>query len=332
VCGYGAARDCKNPDLPGQTMCREPELVREARSVQAHPDKVVCPICPHCETCAYLGQKAATASIWFVASSLLWHEMPAPMKGAKLGIVDESFALDGLVGLEGPPILVGVEDLKHEPQHPSTVSRTADFLAELMPRRLQLLAALQDHPLGWIERDRLIAAGLTTADCSDAREAEWRAKIEVRQQTTFDKLRKALALALANRNIARRAMLWEALRQLLNDENAARSGRAELIEEIDKETGIAYKAICLYGASPVAKGWAELPILHLGATSNLTVLRARVPHAELIVDAAADEPHVHVIQYHSHTFGRDALLANEKLLAEVWRSAISHAQLMAGTG
>jgi putative DNA primase/helicase len=322
--------DRKNPDRPGQTMCREPELIREARSVQAHPDKVVCPICLHRETCAYLEQKAATASIWFGASSLLWHEMPAPMKGAKLVIVDESFALDGLMGLEGPPILVGVEDLKREPRHRSSVFRTGDLLAELMPRRRQLLAALQDHPLGWIERDRLIAAGLTAADCSVAREAEWRAKIEVRKQTTFDKLRKALALARGNRDVVRRAMLWEVLQQLLKDENAARSGQAELIEEIDKETGIAYRAIRLYWASPVVEEWAELPILHLDATSNLTVLRARFPHAELIVDAAADEPHVHVIQYHSHTFGRDALVANKKLLTEVWRSAISHAQLIGG--
>jgi putative DNA primase/helicase len=323
-------RDQENPDRPGQKMCREPDLVREARSLYADPNEVVCPICPHRETCAYLEQKAATAGIWFGASSLLWHEIPAVMKDAALLVIDESFALDGLKGIDGTKILIGVQDLERAPSHPSSVSRTADILAELMPRRRKLLAAFEAHPLGRIERDRLIDAGLTAADCADARKAEWGAKILIRKQMTFEELREALALARGNREVARRAMLWETLRELLDDGNAARSGRAELIEEIDKETGIAYRAIRLYGVSPIAKGWAELPTLHLDATANITLLRARVPHAELVADIVADEPHTHVIQYPTHAFGKRALTNNPKLLAEVWHSAISHAQSIGG--
>jgi len=323
-------RDRKDPDRPGQNMCQEPDLVRESRSVYADPNEVVCPICPHHDSCGYLEQRKASASIWFGANSLLWHEMPAVMKGAILLVIDEAFALDGLKGLDGAPILVRIEDLEHEPPHLSSVSRTADLLAELMPRRRALLSALEGHPLGWIERDRLCAAGLTADACSDARKAEWRAKIEIRKHPTFDELWRALVSAAGNRDVARRVILWKALEKLLGDQTAARSGRAELIEDIDNETGITYRAIRLFEASPISKGWAELPTLHLDATANLTLIRARVPHAEQTADVVADEPYTRVIQYYSRTFGKGALIANPNLVAKVWRSAVSHAQLIGG--
>jgi putative DNA primase/helicase len=154
-------RDQPDPENPGQKMCQELELVRDTRSVYADPNDVVCPICPHRVMCGYQKQRAASASIWFGASSLLWHEMPAVMNGAQVLVIDEAFALDGLKGVDGAPILVRTEDLEQEPRPLSSVSQTADLLAELMPLRQRLLAALQGHPLGWIERDRLIATGLT---------------------------------------------------------------------------------------------------------------------------------------------------------------------------
>jgi hypothetical protein len=303
-------REREDPSQPGQKMCQELELVREAWSVYADPNEVVCPICPHHDTCSYLKQGQADARIWFGASSLLWHRMPAVMKGAKLLVIDEAFALDGLKGLDGPPILVGVEDLERDPPHLSSVSQTADLLAELMPLRRKLLTALRNHPGGWIERNWLIAAGLTADDCSNARRLEWRSKTEVSRQPTFVALRRALLEAVGNRGVARRAMLWAALEKLLDNDSAARSGRAEVIESVDSETGADYRAIRLYEASPISKGWAELPTLHLDATANITLIRARVPHAELIADVVADEPHTRAIQYYSHTFGKKALTSN----------------------
>ena len=87
-------RKREDPKRPGRMMCQQPDLVREARSVYADPNEVACPICPHRDTCGYLKQRRASASIWFGTSSLLWHEMLAVMKGAKLLVIDEAFALD----------------------------------------------------------------------------------------------------------------------------------------------------------------------------------------------------------------------------------------------
>src|SRR6516165_8678598 len=49
-------REREDPSQPGQTMCQELELVLEARNVYADPNDVVCPICPHHDTCSYLEQ------------------------------------------------------------------------------------------------------------------------------------------------------------------------------------------------------------------------------------------------------------------------------------
>jgi hypothetical protein len=77
-----------------------------------------------------------------------------------------------------------------------------------------------------------------------------------------------------------------------------------VIEQIDVETAAVHSAVRLYDAPPISTGWAKLPTLHLDATANITLIRVRVPHAELIADIEADEPHGRVIQYHSHTFGK----------------------------
>ena len=101
-------RDLPDPQRPGQTMCQELDLVRRAQSVYADPNDVVCPICPHLASCSYHAQRGASASIWFGASSLLWHPIPAVMKDAKLLVIDEMFALDGLKGIDGAPIVIQI--------------------------------------------------------------------------------------------------------------------------------------------------------------------------------------------------------------------------------
>jgi putative DNA primase/helicase len=323
-------REQPDPNRPGQKMCQEVDLVEQARRVFADPNRVVCPICPHRSTCGYQKQRAAAASIWFGANNLLFHEMPMAMKGAKLLVIDERFALNDLKGVNGAPILVRIDDLKQQPRHPSSISRTADLLAELMPLRRKLIAALQHHPLGEIERGRLIPVGLTADDCATARKLEWLAKAELPKQATFADLQKAIRKAEGNRDVARRAMLWAALEKLLGNPDAARSGRAEVIEHVDVETGAVQSAVRLYDAPPISKGFAELPTLHFDATANLTLIRARVPHAELTADVVADEAYTRVIQYHSHTFGKQALTSDMDLLVEVWFSAVSQAQLVGG--
>lgn len=200
-----------------------------------------------------------------------------------------------------------------------------------MPLRRKLVAALEGHQTGSIERHRLSAAGLTAGDCGNARKLEWVAKTELRKRATFVELQEAIRKAKGNRDVARLTILWAAAEKLLVNPNGTRSGRAEVIEDFDDVTRIVHRAVRLYDASQISKGWVELPTLHLDATANLTLIRTRVPHAELIApDIQADEPHTRVIQYYSHTFGKQALTSDLELLVKVWRSTVSHAQLIGG--
>ena len=61
----------------------------------------VCKICPARDGCPYLAQFKRTAQIWIAAHDLLWHEMPPPLKGADLVVIDEGFATRGLTGFAG---------------------------------------------------------------------------------------------------------------------------------------------------------------------------------------------------------------------------------------
>jgi putative DNA primase/helicase len=324
-------RERENPERPSETMCVEFDLVQEAVNVLADPNEVVCPICPHRIGCAYLAQREMAPDIWFGASALLWHEMPAAMTAASFLVIDEAFALDGLRGLEGPPILVGIDALLKPPARRS-MGAEADLVVDLMPIRKKLVAALDGQPLGWLRREPLVAAGLTPLDCTNAHKFEWRAKLEIKPtpgMTTLE-LRNKFAAAKGNGAVARRGMLWRAVERILADETASASGRVEIVEQTDKVTGVVYRALRLYGVRPIAKGWAKLPTLHLDATANIEVINARVPQARLVADIVADEPYVRVIQYPSHTFAKGTLKASPNLLLKTWYSAVSLAQQSGG--
>ena len=102
----------------------------------AHAAKVdtadVCKICPARSGCPYLAQFERTAQIWVAAHDLLWHEMPPPLKGADLVIIDEGFATRGLTGLSGRPRLITEAELAAVPAV-DRVALEADLRAKLMP-------------------------------------------------------------------------------------------------------------------------------------------------------------------------------------------------------
>jgi putative DNA primase/helicase len=347
-------RPAERPDAPGQTMCAELEVVGDAQTAKLNVAQTVCVMCPRAPECPYLAQSRRSAAIWIGAHELLFHEMPVPMRGSDLVVIDEGFALHaGVVGTSGMPILLTIDEIETVPSMRMTPSlRTrrraprrdkdgrefrrpgagaaADVVAELMPLRRKLAAALANHPDGGLDRQRLLDAGLTANDAAKAAGIEWRIldRDAILGVSTWEGLRAEIHQAAINaRGIDRRVMAWQVVADLLGDVGAARSGRAMWGEQ--EAAGVTFRALRLFGLQPIAKGWCSTPTMHIDGTVNMTLLRTRVPHAELIVTIEANAPAMSVRQIVGKTFGKGAL-ADEKTLARAWDWSVAYASRRGG--
>ena len=299
------------PDKPDEALCSELEMIALAQAAKADTAEV-CKICPSRDGCPYLAQFKRTAQIWIAAHDLLWHEMPPPLKGADLVVIDESFATRGLTGLAGRGRLI----------------TEAEVEAELMPAQDMLIAVLRDHPAGGLRRERLIEAGLTVEAARTARRFEWdaRAKVNLARMSWQD-AKRALKAAKRNRMIPRFAALWHAVEDLLIDDGPPASGHAVIgNHEID---GTIVRTVRLFGAERIAAGWRRTPTLHIDATVDMDLLRCRVPHAELVGEVEAAAPHMRIVQYPDKAFGKYAL-RNGRFLLKVWDWAVAYASRKGG--
>jgi putative DNA primase/helicase len=185
---------------------------------------------------------------------------------------------------------------------------SADLDATLRPIRRQLLEALADHPVSEhgepVQRAPLIAGGLTADMAAIARKAESRRRRDVPAMaaTRADLLRELRAIKATNTASKLAAMLWGYVEDLLADDGPDASGRLELVEIEGGE-----RAFRLYGLSAIGKGWRDVPTLHLDATADMSLIRARVPGAEHFATIEASEPHVMVHQVVGRVFGKTAL-------------------------
>lgn len=310
-------REAERPDYPGETMCSELDLVREAQRVKADVKETVCKICPARDACPYLAQAEKRPEIWLGAHELLFNDMPAAMKGASLLLIDEGFALKGLVGANPlEPVAISLEALERVPPH-KMASVQADIAAELMPLRRQLVEAMRNNGAGWLSRQALIDAGLTVDLARQARGIEWKAMVEVKATDgmTVAGLRSQLKAADVNREISQRVSLWHAIEAALADEGASRSGRIR-IETQDTKFGPVQVAR-IFGLQPIRQDWRTLPTINADATMDIELLKLRVPHAELKAEIEAQTPHLKVRQVIGKTFGKRAVEHDAKLQIQV---------------
>jgi putative DNA primase/helicase len=317
-------RNQDRPDKPGEKMCSEPEMIAAALAAKADTGEV-CKICPAAAECPYLAQHVRSARIWVGAHDLLWHEMPPPLEGADLVIIDEGFATRGLIGFSGKPRFITEAELAAVPEV-DRVSLEADLRELLMPLRRKLVTALRDHPKGALRRDHLIEAGLTVEDAREARPREWWAKAEVKlRRKTWRGAKKALdKAAKQNRMIPLFAALWHAAEDLLTEDGWPASGRAVIGDyEVDGTT------VRLFGVESITAEWRRTPTLHIDATVDMTLLRCRVPHAKLVGEIEAAAPHMRVVQYPDRAFGKLAL-RNERFLFKVWDWCVAYASTRGG--
>jgi putative DNA primase/helicase len=305
-------REREDPAAPGQTMCRDITAAELARRAGIDVLKTVCDApCQFRDGCAYLAQREAVADLWITPHALLFAELPQAMAGASLLVIDEGFALAGIIGTDGPPLLVPLASLADQVAHGNgKAEASADLEAELRPIRAQLIEALADHPAAKhgepLRRASLVAAGITADLADQARRAEGRRRRDVsaiNAPTRADLLRELRAIMATNAAAKLAAMLWGHLANMLADDGPDQAGRVELVLLEDGTT----RALRLYGLATMGKGWRALPTLHLDATADMALLRLRVPNAELVANIEAAEPHVAIHQIVGRTFGKGAL-------------------------
>ena len=312
-------RETDNPARLGEKMCTEPSLLDAARHAHVDMRKTVCPLCPKNLSCSYLAQSEITADIWLAPHEVLYQEPPTPMAASSLLVIDEGFALKGLVGIDGAPIIVSVDELTRTPILKSA-DKTADLHDELMPIRQQLLDALTDHPPGGLRKRPLLDAGLTARKAARAQKLEWSAKVHVRMRNaTLLGLIEQLKAAKVNTQNARREMLWRGIECLLDDPKAEISGRAQI------EDG----KLQIFDALPIHEAWQAMPTVHLDATRNSELVKTRVPHAEFRPEIKAATQHQSIVQYYDRAFGKKSLIEG-RLLERVYDWSVSYASRAGG--
>lgn len=317
-------REALNPEHPDEKMCVDLDLVREAERVHADIRETACKVCEYRTGCAYLAQDEQTADVWIAAHETMFNDMPRTMKDAALVVIDEDFASKGIKG-DHHKIIVAVDQLNDI--RSSSTANEADLWITLKPIRAKAVAALAGHPERGIERDRLIDAGLTADDCRTARKLEWSAKVHVKvtKGLTREGLRVQYRAAASNAQIGRLAMFWRALEGQL-DGTAERNGLAKV--ELQDKDGATYRGVRLFGLAEIHADWASRPTLYLDAKIEPTLLKARVPHAEIVAEIVATQ-NTHVVQIPDKVFGK-AGFHDADYTSRVWHWSLAHARKHGG--
>jgi len=309
-------RDQPDPTDTSKKMCVNGAAAEAARLARLDVGGTVCKVCPHKADCAYLLQAEDIADLWLMPTSMLWLERRANMRDVSLAVIDESFGLGGLVGIDGPPLIVTGKDLDTRPDHGSGgPAATADLRADLMPRRDKLRAALETHPSGPLRRAPLLAAGLTASEAEKAADLETKrlVRVETKPDMSHRELLREIRRADGNGQAANDARMWREVARLLDDQSGRPSGR---IRVVAKDGSFDHVRLC--GAQERGKGWEKVPTLHMDATADLTLIGARVSNARPWRDIGASMPFAKVQRYVGRTFGKGDLTGNPHSLRDAW--------------
>ena len=305
-------RDADDPDGSGK-MCRDVEATVLARAARQDIAKTVCDHCVHRFGCSYIAQSTATADLWLVPHALLFTALPAAMKDAAMLLIDESIVLAGM----GASTVVRFDELdkavtrgrrpkpKKNTQPKSITELSADLNADLSPLHRKLLAADHAASKDGVPLQRAMLAGITVEMADEARRlnnSRIKGVGKLDAPTRDDLVRLLKRIAPENRSATQAASLWRHVRDFLADDGATASGRADVVELADG--GHAFR---LHGLDEMGEGWRALPTLHLDATANMALVRERFPHAELVADVVAAEPHVTVHQTVGQSFSNSSL-------------------------
>jgi hypothetical protein len=296
-------RDAVDPAIPGNLdqpkakqvrMCLEPESVALAKACGQMIETACChksknQRCRSFDLCGYQRQKRGDApDVWLAAHNLLFHPV-TPFKEVACVVIDETFYHHGIVGMtahgDEDEHVFTVDDLEglFDPDAPHQTFRLDD----------KFIAMLREHPLGGIERDRLIG---------DLGKTNWKSQIDVEWQIvksvvltptmTAEQVAAAQKRVPTIRKAKFRMGMWIALRDLIEAPPGTVSGRLLL-----RENKKGKRVLRIRGVRNIVEA-REVPTLILDATlPDPAILQTWYPQVEVVADIEVEmSPFVHVRQ------------------------------------
>jgi len=288
-----------NKDLPEDErtkMCLKPERVALAISAHQSVPETCCHKKPRrgkggkeekCEhydegsnQCGYQRQfNGGAPDIWLMPHEMMFHEHKALSKLAGL-IIDESYWAKGVYGIG-------------EGQKPLSLEQIfSDTTANTRQHREHLIDLLNDHPIGGLQRDRIVGK-ITKEDCTEANGREWAVVNSVRMTPGMTEVQilDVMDLLPRCRTARRMATVYKLLREFL-DSDIEVSGRLILGRNDAGQTVLRVR-----GIRSIVKG-RQIPSMILDATlPDESILRKFHPQVKVVFDVEVEMPYVHVRQF-----------------------------------
>jgi putative DNA primase/helicase len=295
-------REAPNPLQPGSSMCLDLDRVHDAMNAGSSIETACCKSkskkCPFYDTCGYQAQKRLQdqPSLWFVAHEGLFHAPPEVLGKPATLIVDESMFDAGLSGHHGRHITLSIDSL----EGCGLLGLDGQHLRHL---RDLALTALRIAPGGPIERQAMLAAGLTADHAASGSKLEWLLKVDpkLHPEMTAKERKEAVRVAAGNLTVRRLVMFWRAMADLLRPDGPEHSGWASIAWERTKEGDV--RVIRLKGRQSVHDKW-RVPTLLLDATLDIDLVKPYWPTVEQIADIKITTPHQTVIQVADKTYAK----------------------------
>jgi putative DNA primase/helicase len=277
---------CKNPAAVAETL-RAKQDIRQ--SVCGTPNGPHCPFLADCEHVAAV-ERASRADVVVAAHNFIFNRLSKRVwHDVGFVLIDEDFTTHGdrifsltmetftKPGLDRFPV-------RYE-GHPAAAMTAS--LAKLHQALHQACEASQD---GYLTAEVLRAAGMTPADCLEARRLEWRREVPVTMTPGMElERRRELARdAAINIQLPQIAAVWDAVHAILTDgENGA--GRIEITTDDDRR-GMR-RELTVHTQHQVATWLTDLPVLMLNATASLGDVRRFFPRTVERRPPAVAAPH-----------------------------------------
>ena len=285
-------RGVSSNDEAGVAMCEQLEL-RDA-AIAAGALKEACQRCPARSTCRYQAQFKATPAVWVAAHNFLFDAPPKPLRKAQAVIVDESFWLHALRGID---VKVKVQFSALFEDDPAPLR--GDEARDLIDLRIALAGLLKTLKHGErLTRAHLQEWELGLFSCTQAYELEWKRKPDsAKLLAGAEQTPEALALALKSARGFNRAIpqLWKMVRELCELEpEELPSGLVECVGD----------AVQLVYRKPLHETWEPLPMLMLDATAQRQLVEAVVGPVEVVQVRAQLPAEVEVVQVRDQSMSR----------------------------
>jgi hypothetical protein len=314
-------RTADDPENPGMPMCLNLSAVELALRCHANVTATCCSYkkmrCRYFHRCGYQRQMPAggeKVDVWIVASDTLFHPQEVFGEPAAV-IIDEAIWRKGVRGVEELGCSVPISSL-FSPQ--PEVLDTTDSIAMRSFDRNWLGEALQKQAEnGGVARQ--VFAGLPTASCDRAIGLEWGCMPTIELQpgmvgADVRRLARDSERIDAIQHARSIIKIWRAVRELIEREDIAVSGRLTLAQRNGQRV-VEWK-----GVAPISTRF-RVPTLLLDATlPSKSILQMYHPHVEVAADIkVALPPHVHIRQILRAPTTATKLIGKEKHLSALRR-------------